>query len=155
MRQSSSSSPPVVCLDGGMISEVARRISLPFSTKGWSLRPLLSKQGRKAIEELHREYLAAGADLVETASYNVSAEALEALGFTASTRDLMVAAVECAERAGARSDQIVYAMGPSGAAAFAGKEYTDDGRGRHDAMVAFHRYCFGIAPGGISLPAKT
>ena len=86
---------PTVVLDGGMISEVARRIDLPFSTKGWSLRPLLDAQGRQAITQLHKEYLAAGAELVETASYNVSAEALEALGFTStSTRDLMMAAVE-------------------------------------------------------------
>jgi hypothetical protein len=32
-------------------------------------------------------------------------------------------------------------MGPVGSAAFAGKEYTGDGKGFHEAPVAFHRRC--------------
>jgi S-methylmethionine-dependent homocysteine/selenocysteine methylase len=70
---------PVAVLGGGMISEVAKRLGLSFSEKGWSLYPLLSPGGRQAITGLHLKYLEAGASLGDTAPYNVSAEAVAAL----------------------------------------------------------------------------
>ena len=52
---------PVLALDGGMISEVAKRVGLlrngvPTVGRGWSLRPLFDVQHHAAIAQLHREY---------------------------------------------------------------------------------------------------
>src|SRR5580658_644206 len=65
-------------LDGGMATELERR---GFNLAGplWSAHVLESSP--EAIASVHREYLEAGADCLLTASYQVSAEGFQEIGF--------------------------------------------------------------------------
>ena len=65
-------------LDGGMATELERK---GFNLAGplWSAHVLESSPG--AIAAVHREYLEAGADCLLTASYQVSAEGFQQIGF--------------------------------------------------------------------------
>ena len=64
-------------LDGGMATELERR-GLDLSGPLWSAHVLESSP--EAIAAVHRDYLAAGADCLLTASYQVSAEGFQQLG---------------------------------------------------------------------------
>ena len=65
-------------LDGGMATELERQ---GFNLAGplWSAHVLESSP--EAIAAVHREYLDAGADCLLTASYQVSAEGFQEIGF--------------------------------------------------------------------------
>ena len=65
-------------LDGGMATELERR---GFNLAGplWSAHVLESSP--ETIASVHREYLEAGADCLLTASYQVSAEGFQEIGF--------------------------------------------------------------------------
>ena len=67
-------------LDGGMATELERK---GFNLAGplWSAQVLESSP--EAIAAVHREYLDAGADCLLTASYQVSAEGFQEIGFAA------------------------------------------------------------------------
>src|SRR6204780_1657803 len=66
-------------LDGGMATELERR-GLDLSGPLWSAHVLESSP--KAIAGVHRDYLEAGADCLLTASYQVSAEGFQKIGYT-------------------------------------------------------------------------
>ena len=99
-------------LDGGMISEVAKRIGLLQNgvshLRGWSIRPLFNIENNNEITKMHREYLDAGADLLQTASYNVSDKALDTLELSlpGGAEVLFDRAISCALAAGAKPGQI-------------------------------------------------
>src|SRR5271168_2681012 len=65
-------------LDGGMATELEHK---GFNLAGplWSAQVLESSP--EAIAAVHREYLEAGADCLLTASYQVSAEGFQEIGF--------------------------------------------------------------------------
>src|SRR5271170_344760 len=65
-------------LDGGMATELERK---GFNLDGplWSAHVLESSP--EAIAAVHREYLEAGADCLLTASYQVSAEGFQEIGY--------------------------------------------------------------------------
>src|SRR3984885_5910128 len=87
-------------LDGGMATELERK---GFSLAGplWSAHVLESSP--EAIAAVHREYLEAGADCLLTASYQVSAEGFQEIGFdpqraTEAADDALRSSVALAER---------------------------------------------------------
>jgi len=66
-------------VDGGLGLELARR-GFAFSTGLWSGEAILTRPD--IVRAIHRDYLAAGAEVLETATYQVSHGALRALGYS-------------------------------------------------------------------------
>jgi len=118
-------------IDGGLATELERRghdVSGPL----WSARLLLEEPG--AIEQLHRDYFAAGAECVISASYQASAEGFALLGLTREdTHELLRRSVRLAaaareswlSAAGAASSPrfVAASVGPFGATRHDGSEY--------------------------------
>src|SRR6202167_5811787 len=75
-------------LDGGMATELERK---GFNLSGplWSAHVLESSP--EAIASVHRDYLEAGADCLLTASYQVSAEGFQKVGYDARRATLAAA----------------------------------------------------------------
>ena len=69
----------------------------PHPLKG--ANDLLSITRPEVIQEIHAQYLAAGADLIETNTFNAQAISLADYGLEPLTRELNLAAVACARRA--------------------------------------------------------
>ncbi|MFN7952336.1 MAG: methionine synthase [bacterium] len=63
------------------------------------LHDLLCITRPEAIEEVHRQYLEAGADIIETNTFNAQAISLAEYGMESLSRELNVAAARCARRA--------------------------------------------------------
>lgn len=132
-------------VDGGLASQLEAR-GADISGALWSGRVLL--EDPDAVRAVHAEYLAAGARVVISASYQVSREGFLALGRSAAEADAALArsvavareAVDAALAAGASGPRLVAAsVGPYGAITHDGAEY----RGRYglsrSALVDFHR----------------
>ncbi len=79
-------------LDGGMATELERK-GFDLSGPLWSAHVLESSP--EAIAAVHREYLEAGADCLLTASYQVSAEGFQQIGYDAKSA---AEAAACASR---------------------------------------------------------
>lgn len=127
-------------VDGGLATALEAR--------GHTLHPRLWSAGvfierPEAVERLHRDYLAAGADILITASYQMSFEGLAREGLDrASAKDAMrrtVAVARSAAAAEGRAPIVAASVGPYGATLADGSEY----RGAYgvDArkLSAFHR----------------
>jgi len=153
-----------VVLDGGLATELERR-GADLTDALWSARLLLDDPG--LIAEVHQDYLAAGADVIATASYQASIEGFGRRGLTVpAARDLIRLSAELAcdardrfwehARGTARPHRPLVAgsIGPYGAALADGSEY----RGRYqvspDALRAFHQPRLeALAAGGVDLLA--
>ncbi len=124
----------VVLLDGGLATELERR-GHDLSSALWSAR--LLRDDPAAIVGVHRAFAAAGAEVVTSASYQVSFEALGA-----DAEALMRRSVELAREAGTR--WVAASVGPYGAMLADGSEY----RGDYDRTVAelraWHRRRLGV-----------
>jgi homocysteine S-methyltransferase len=119
---------PVV-LDGGLASELERR-GHDLSSALWSAR--LLRDDPAAVLDVHRAFVAAGAEVVTSASYQAS---FDALGDTAAT--LLRLSVTLARDAGAR--WVAASVGPYGAMLADGSEYRGD-YGRSTAELrSWHR----------------
>lgn len=130
---------PVV-LDGGLATRLEER-GHDLSGDLWSARLLLEQP--EAIVAAHRDFFAAGADVATTASYQVSYEAMAAMGLgRAETERLLALSVRLARQAadGFLGDRWVAAsVGPYGAMLADGAEYRG-GYGRSvDQLRAWHR----------------
>ena len=134
-------------LDGAMATELERR---GFNLDGplWSARVLESSP--EAIAEVHRAYLEAGADCLLTASYQVSAEGFQQIGYDpedavqAADRSLR-ASVAIAERVRSeyystspRRIWIAASLGPYGAMLHNGAEYHGNYDCSFEELVGFH-----------------
>ena len=86
----------ITILDGGMGQELVRRSASPPDPL-WSSRVLLDEP--TLVSELHREYIAAGADVVTLASYSATLERLARDGREALFGPLQDAAFDAARRA--------------------------------------------------------
>jgi homocysteine S-methyltransferase len=128
-------------LDGAMATELGARgacIDGPL----WSARVL--EEAPEKILAVHRAYIEAGADCIETASYQVSRTGYAECGMPAKRADeALLRSVELARRAAAEFSgrQIVIAasLGPYGAALHNGAEYTGDYACSLADLVHFHR----------------
>jgi homocysteine S-methyltransferase len=130
-------------LDGGMATEL-ERLGCDLSGPLWSAR-ILREQPEK-IAAVHAGYLAAGADCILTASYQVSAEAYADIGLTAedAAADLRKS-VRIAEdvreqfvRPSSRKILIAASLGPYGAALHNGAEYHGNYDIPFDELIGFH-----------------
>lgn len=150
MRRSDSSladllaDGPVV-LDGAMGTELdARGVDTRHSL--WSALALLTEPD--AVAAVHRDYLAAGARVLTTASYQASVPAFEAAGMSADDARRAIAgsarlALDTAadwerERPGDRV-AVAGGIGPYGAYLADGSEYTGDYHPTPERLAAVHR----------------
>lgn len=135
-----------VILDGGLGSELARR-GYDVSDALWSARVLLEQP--EAIEQIHLDYLEAGADVITAASYQVSFDGFARAGLSAADAERALAeSVAIAQRARdkylqrsgvARHIQVAASVGPYGATLADGSEFHGNYGVGFDALVEFHR----------------
>jgi len=128
-------------LDGGMATEL-EELGCDLSGPLWSAH-VLREQPEK-IEAVHKSYIAAGAECILTASYQVSAEAYAEIGLTTEdAAESLRESVRLAEQARAgfnspRKILIAASLGPYGAALHNGAEYHGNYDISFGELVAFH-----------------
>ncbi len=135
----------ILMLDGAMGTELARR-GWDVSDSLWSARVLLEHP--EAIEQIHYDYLHAGADCITTASYQVSFAGFEqarksreatVLALTESVRLAKQARARFANSLGRRREPLVAAsVGPYGASLADGSEYHGNYGCGPDELLRFH-----------------
>lgn len=135
----------VTLLDGGMATQLEAQ-GEDLSGLLWSARLLAEKPG--AIVAATRAYLDAGADIVETASYQASREGFREVGMGGLAADrLLLVSVELARRA--RDDYVAdnpdapvplvaASIGPWGAVLHDGSEYRGDYTISREWLAEFH-----------------
>lgn len=152
-------------LDGGLATELEAR-GCDISGSLWSARVL--RAAPEAIEQLHYDYFAAGADCAITASYQASYEGFAAIGLDAEeTTRLLRLSVELARSARARYRRdhpedarelfVAASVGPYGAILHDGSEYRGDYGLTVAQLVAFHsrRFEVLVASGADFLACET
>ncbi|MEI6561374.1 MAG: methionine synthase [Verrucomicrobiota bacterium] len=75
---------------------------------------LLSITRPEVVEEIHAQYLAAGADLIETNTFNAQSISLADYGLESITRELNLAGVACARRAVEQCGRTAFVAGSIG-----------------------------------------
>ena len=128
-------------LDGGMASEL-EFLGADISGPLWSAH-VLEDTPEKVIA-VHRAYLDAGADVLLTASYQVSRKGYAEFGLDARRADkALLRAVELAQSACQEFPQrptvVAASLGPFGAALHNGAEYHGDYQCSFEELVEFHR----------------
>lgn len=143
------STQPMVVLDGAMATELEHR-GCDLNDALWSARVLIEQP--ELIRQVHYDYLAAGADVVTTASYQATFEGFAKRGFDeAEATSLMKRSVELACEArdsfwadpanhvGRQRPLVAASVGPYGAMLADGSEY----RGHYgltvEQLMDFHR----------------
>lgn len=131
----------VVLLDGGLATTLAAR-GADLSGRLWSAR--LLREDPAAIRDVHEAFLAAGADVVITASYQATVEGFVRAGVEpAEARDLLRRSVHLAirarDRAGRPEALVAASVGPLGAALADGSEYRGYPGVGVARLRAFHR----------------
>src|SRR5512142_91466 len=128
-------------LDGGMASELEYRganINGPL----WSAHVL--EESPDKIVAVHRAYIDAGADIIETASYQVSRMGYAEVGLDPARADAaLLRSVALARQAAAHHPErrviIAESLGPYGAALHNGAEYHGNYTCTFEDLIEFHR----------------
>jgi homocysteine S-methyltransferase len=128
-------------LDGGLASELEYR-GAKIDGPLWSARVL--EEAPEKIAAVHRAYIEAGAECIETASYQVSRKGYAECGFAPERADeALLRSAELTRKTAAEfpSRRILVAgsLGPYGAALHNGAEYTGSYGCSHADLVRFHR----------------
>lgn len=128
-------------LDGGMASEL-EYLGANIDGPLWSAH-VLEDQPEKVIA-VHRAYIEAGADCIETASYQVSRSGYSEFGFAPEQADAaLLRSVALARAAAAefpeRHIQVAASLGPFGAVLHNGAEYHGNYSITFRELVDFHR----------------
>ena len=134
-----------VLLDGGLATRL-EAMGHDLTDELWSARLLADDPA--AIVAAHRDFLAAGARVVTTASYQATVAAFERRGHDVTeavrliSSSVELARTACGSRDGAPEDRPLWtaaSVGPYGAALADGSEYRGDYGLPHTALVRFHR----------------
>jgi homocysteine S-methyltransferase len=128
-------------LDGGLASELeylGARIDGPL----WSAHVL--EEAPEKIVAVHRAYIEAGADCIETSSYQVSRMGYAEIGLGPEQADAallrsVVLARQAADAFPGRRVVVAASLGPYGAALHNGAEYHGNYALTHAELVGFHR----------------
>jgi homocysteine S-methyltransferase len=131
----------VYVLDGGMASEL-KYLGANIHGPLWSAHVL--EDAPEKILSVHRAFIEAGADCIETASYQVSRMGYAEFGLAPERADAaLLRSVALARTAAAEFPQrrirIAASLGPYGAALHNGAEYHGNYQCSHSDLVAFHR----------------
>jgi homocysteine S-methyltransferase len=136
-------------LDGGLATELERH-GLSLGGQLWSGQAILDQPA--SVLAVHRSYLHTGADILLTASYQVSAMGFAAQGISHADADVAASgalrqsvalARQAAEQAGRPETLIASSLGPYGAALANGSEFHGcygfaNPQEEHHALVRFH-----------------
>ncbi len=125
-------------VDGGLGEELARR-GFAFTTGLWSGEAILARP--ELLAAIHRDYLAAGAEVIETATYQLSHARLRAMGYDDAAVDAVFArAVRLAREAvgSCAASVVAGSLGPYGATIGDGSEYSGAQHLEPEALYAFH-----------------
>ena len=137
-----------VILDGALATELERR-GADLDDPLWSARCLIERPD--LIRDVHRDYLAAGADVLTTATYQASFEGFARRGITGDGADRLLrdaVRLACAARdefergrvaADRRRPLVAASVGPYGAMLADGSEYRGDYAASDAELAAFHR----------------
>jgi len=139
-------------LDGGLATELEAR-GCDISGSLWSARML--RTAPEAIEQVHLDFYAAGADCAITASYQASYEGFAGIGLNDDeTSRLLRLSVDLARSARSRYQQshpedrrelfVAASVGPYGAILHDGSEYRGDYGLSAAQLVAFHERRFDV-----------
>jgi homocysteine S-methyltransferase len=128
-------------LDGGMASEL-EHLGAHIDGPLWSAHVL--EEAPEKIVAVHRAYIAAGADCIETASYQVSRQGYREIGLEPHRADAaLLRSVALAREAAAvfpdRRVVIAASLGPYGAVLHNGAEYHGNYELSRAQLVEFHR----------------
>lgn len=135
---------PFIIIDGGLATQLEAN-GHDLDDPLWSARVLLDEP--EAIGRVHAQYLAAGADIVTTATYQASATGLRARGLDDDEIDrLLLRSINLAQRAIAarptrptrRPAMVAASLGAYGATLADGSEYRGDYAIGHEDLVRFH-----------------
>ena len=138
--------PGITIVDGGLSTQL-EVMGYDISGPLWTGRALLEQPG--AIEGAHRAFVEAGADVLITASYQVSRAGFIAAGLTADDADrCLLRSVEVARAAGAPSTIVAASVGPYGAIGHDGAEYRGNYGLSARQLRDFHRPRIEILAGG-------
>ncbi|MGI9136017.1 MAG: homocysteine S-methyltransferase [Candidatus Nanopelagicales bacterium] len=123
-------------LDGGMSTQI-ESMGHDISGTLWTARALL--ESPTAIVDAHRAFAEAGADVLITASYQVSRQGFVEAGLTAQQADhALVRSVELARQADATAI-VAASVGPYGAILHDGSEYRGNYGLSREQLADFHR----------------
>jgi len=86
----------ILILDGGTGTELERR-GVPMDPEAWCGVASLENSG--TLEQVHKDYIAAGADIITTNTYSSSRLMLEPAGFADRFEEINLAAIDAAHRA--------------------------------------------------------
>ena len=127
-------------IDGGLATTLEAR-GIPLHPRLWSAGVFLERP--RAVEQVHREFLEAGADLLISASYQMSFAGLEREGLShAAAATAMRGTVALARRAARDFDRrvlVAASVGTYGATLADGSEYRGDYDLDQSGLVEFHR----------------
>eukprot|EP00922_Rhytidocystis_sp_ex-Travisia-forbesii_P042291 GHVS01063191.1.p2 GENE.GHVS01063191.1~~GHVS01063191.1.p2 ORF type:complete len:167 (+),score=37.82 GHVS01063191.1:99-599(+) len=137
----------VLVLNGGLATELEER-GYDLSSKLWSSVYLL--RSPEVLQQIHQDTFQAGADVVSTATYQVSVPRLLAEGLgVAEAKEVIASSVQlvkaAAVGAGKPNGQIAGACGPYGAYLADASEYTGNYDIPEEEMKNFHRPRIGSA----------
>ncbi len=129
-------------LDGGMASEL-EYLGANIDGPLWSAQVL--EDAPEKILAVHRAYIEAGADIIETASYQVSRRIYTEFGLAPERADAaLLRSIALAREAAAefpdRRVVVAASLGPYGAALHNGAEYHGNYEIGFHGLVEFHRY---------------
>lgn len=127
-----------VVLDGGLSTQL-EALGADFSGDLWTGRALLDRPD--IVRQAHKDFVDAGAEIITTASYQVSRAGFLEAGLSAEDADLaLVRSVELARWATVGSDvKVAASVGPYGAILHDGSEYRGNYGASQEALEDFHR----------------
>jgi len=127
-----------VALDGGLSTQLERR-GARFLGSLWTGRALL--ENPDIVAQAHKDFVDAGAEIISTASYQLSRAGFIAEGMTADDADrALIRSVEIAREATAGTTvKVAASIGPWGATMHDGSEYRGNYGVSQEFLEDFHR----------------
>jgi homocysteine S-methyltransferase len=127
-----------VVLDGGLSTQLERR-GATFHGSLWTGRALL--ENPEIVRQAHLDFVEAGAEIISTASYQLSRAGFVSEGMTAKDADrALIRSVEIAREAVAGTGvKVAASIGPWGATQHDGSEYRGNYGVDQDFLEDFHR----------------
>jgi homocysteine S-methyltransferase len=124
-------------IDGGLSTELTR-IGAAFEGELWTGRALLNDPS--LVEQAHRNYAQAGAEIVISSSYQLSRIGFEEIGLSGSSADqALTKSIEVARAAvEGTSTKVAASVGPYGAVLHDGSEYRGDYKVSQNFLEDFH-----------------
>ncbi|MFM8927067.1 MAG: homocysteine S-methyltransferase [Rhodoluna sp.] len=124
-------------IDGGLSTEL-ERLGARIEGELWTGRTLITEP--ELVKKAHQNFVAAGAEIIITSSYQLSRQGFREIGLTDSDADAaLTKSVEIAREASISSSvQVAASVGPYGAVLHDGSEYRGDYKVSQSQLEDFH-----------------